>query len=102
VLDTWLLGVRGLDIQIQLTETVIHIPIIFMTGHGDIPMSVRAMKARTVDFWLSHFALGHASPQCGVAARVAHPRTARAVWAMTGGSLKLIIINFISFNIYYI
>jgi CheY-like chemotaxis protein len=50
-LDIRLLGVRGLDFQIHLTETVIHIPIIFMTGHGDIPMSVRAMKAGPVDFF---------------------------------------------------
>ena len=57
VLDIRLLGVRGLDFQIQLTETVIHIPIIFMTGHGDIPMSVRAMKAGAVDFLANHFAI---------------------------------------------
>jgi FixJ family two-component response regulator len=57
VLDIRLLGVRGLDFQIQLTETVIHIPIIFMTRHGDIPMSVRAMKAGAVDFLAEpHFA----------------------------------------------
>jgi hypothetical protein len=40
VLDIRLLGVRDLDFQIKLTETVIHIPIIFMTGHGDIPIFV--------------------------------------------------------------
>jgi FixJ family two-component response regulator len=40
----------GLDFQINLCEAGIRIPIIFMTGHGDIPMTVRAMKAGAVDF----------------------------------------------------
>ena len=40
----------GLDFQTELAKASIHIPIIFMTGHGDIPMSVRAMKAGAVDF----------------------------------------------------
>ncbi|MDB6011591.1 MAG: DNA-binding response regulator [Gammaproteobacteria bacterium] len=50
VLDIRLPGISGLDFQIDLREAGIHIPIIFMTGHGDIPMSVRAMKAGAVDF----------------------------------------------------
>ena len=50
VLDIRLPGVSGLDFQAQLQQANIHIPIIFMTGHGDIPMSVRAMKAGAVDF----------------------------------------------------
>ena len=44
VLDVRLPGVSGLDFQQQLAAAGIEIPIIFITGHGDIPMSVRAMK----------------------------------------------------------
>jgi len=43
-------GKSGLDFQRELTETNIHIPIIFITAHGDIPMSVQAMKAGAVEF----------------------------------------------------
>jgi FixJ family two-component response regulator len=50
VLDVRLPGVSGLDLQSQLLRQGISYPIIFMTGHGDIPMSVRAMKAGAVDF----------------------------------------------------
>ena len=50
VLDIRLPGQSGLDFQTQLTQANIHIPVIIMTGHGDIPMSVRAMKAGAVDF----------------------------------------------------
>jgi FixJ family two-component response regulator len=50
VLDVRLPGVSGLDLQGQLKRRGIDFPIIFMTGHGDIPMSVRAMKAGAVDF----------------------------------------------------
>jgi FixJ family two-component response regulator len=50
VLDIRLPGVSGLDLQSQLVRQGISYPIIFMTGHGDIPMSVRAMKAGAVDF----------------------------------------------------
>ena len=50
VLDVRLPGVSGLDLQGQLTRQGINYPIVFMTGHGDIPMSVRAMKAGAVDF----------------------------------------------------
>jgi FixJ family two-component response regulator len=50
VLDIRLPGISGLDFQIELCEVGIRIPIIFMTGHGDIPMSVQAMKAGAVDF----------------------------------------------------
>ena len=45
ILDIRLPRVSGLDFQADLAEAGIHIPIIFMTGHGDIPMTVRAMKA---------------------------------------------------------
>jgi len=50
VLDIRLPGVSGLDFQAQLAKTDIAMPIIFMTGHGDVPMSVRAMKAGAIDF----------------------------------------------------
>jgi len=55
VLDIRLPGVSGLDFQTRLAEADIHIPIVFMTGHGDIPMSVRAMKAGAVDFLTKPF-----------------------------------------------
>ncbi|WJI40625.1 MULTISPECIES: response regulator transcription factor [Mesorhizobium] len=50
VLDIRLPGMSGLDFQNQLLKAGIDLPIVFMTGHGDIPMSVRAMKAGAVDF----------------------------------------------------
>jgi FixJ family two-component response regulator len=50
VLDVRLPGESGLDLQRELAEANVHIPIIFITGHGDIPMSVRAMKAGAVEF----------------------------------------------------
>ena len=50
VLDIRLPGPSGLDFQAELAKANIHIPIIFITGHGDIPMTVRAMKAGAVDF----------------------------------------------------
>jgi FixJ family two-component response regulator len=55
VLDIRLPGLSGLDFQAELAKTNIHIPIIFMTGHGDIPMSVRAMKGGAVDFLTKPF-----------------------------------------------
>jgi len=50
VLDIRLPGVNGLEFQASLARAGIHIPIIFITGHGDVPMSVKAMKAGAVDF----------------------------------------------------
>jgi FixJ family two-component response regulator len=50
VLDVRMPGQSGLDLQRQLREADIHIPIIFITGHGDIPMSVRAMKEGAFEF----------------------------------------------------
>jgi FixJ family two-component response regulator len=50
VLDIRLPGLSGLDFQLELAKANIHVPIVFMTGHGDIPMSVMAMKAGAVDF----------------------------------------------------
>ena len=55
VLDIRLPGVSGLDFQAELAKADIRIPIIFMTGHGDIPMSVKAMKAGAIDFLTKPF-----------------------------------------------
>ena len=55
VLDIRLPGVGGLDFQAQLTNANIHIPVVMVTSHGDIPMSVRAMKAGAVDFLTKPF-----------------------------------------------
>jgi Response regulator len=55
VLDIRLPGISGLDFQTELARANINIPIIFMTGHGDIPMTVRAMKAGAVDFLTKPF-----------------------------------------------
>ena len=55
VLDIRLPGLSGLDFQTELTKANIHIPVIFMTGHGDIPMTVRAMKGGAVDFLTKPF-----------------------------------------------
>jgi FixJ family two-component response regulator len=55
VLDVRLPGLSGLDLQRELTQADIHIPIIFITGHGDIPMTVRAMKAGAVEFLTKPF-----------------------------------------------
>jgi FixJ family two-component response regulator len=55
ILDVRLPGLSGLDLQRELSTANIHIPIIFVTGHGDIPMSVRAMKAGAVEFLTKPF-----------------------------------------------
>jgi FixJ family two-component response regulator len=55
VLDIRLPGPSGLDFQNELAKVNIHIPIIFVTGHGDIPMTVRAMKAGAIDFLTKPF-----------------------------------------------
>jgi FixJ family two-component response regulator len=55
VLDIRLPGQSGLDFQAELLKANIHIPVIFMTGHGDIPMTVRAMKGGAVDFLAKPF-----------------------------------------------
>ena len=55
VLDVRLPGQGGLDFQRSLTEAGVHLPIIFITGHGDIPMSVRAMKDGAVEFMTKPF-----------------------------------------------
>ncbi len=55
VLDVRLPGVSGLDFQAQLAKSDRDLPVIFMTGHGDIPMSVQAMKAGALDFLAKPF-----------------------------------------------
>ena len=55
VLDVRLPGLSGLDFQNELAKANIHVPIVFITGHGDIPMSVRAMKAGAVEFLTKPF-----------------------------------------------
>jgi FixJ family two-component response regulator len=55
ILDIRLPRLGGLEFQAELVKAGIHIPIIFMTGHGDIPMSVKAMKAGAIDFLTKPF-----------------------------------------------
>jgi len=55
VLDVRLPGLSGLDLQRELADTDAMLPIVFLTGHGDIPMSVRAMKAGAVEFLTKPF-----------------------------------------------
>src|SRR5262245_62060546 len=55
VLDIQLPGFSGLDLQQELTKEPTPLPIIFITGHGDIPMTVRAMKAGAIDFLTKPF-----------------------------------------------
>src|SRR5882757_8432610 len=55
VLDIRLPGLSGLDLQALLANVGLPIPIIFITGHGDIPMSVKAMKAGAIDFLTKPF-----------------------------------------------
>src|ERR1700757_5067324 len=55
VLDVQLPGLSGLDLQQELTKRDVQLPIIFITGHGDIPMTVRAMKAGALEFLTKPF-----------------------------------------------
>jgi FixJ family two-component response regulator len=55
VLDVRMPGVSGLDLQRQLKKAGIHLPVIFITGHGDIPMTVQAMKAGAMEFFSKPF-----------------------------------------------
>jgi FixJ family two-component response regulator len=55
VLDVRLPGMSGLDLQNKLTEAGVQIPVIFITGHGDIPMTVKAMKSGAVEFLTKPF-----------------------------------------------
>ena len=56
VLDVQLPGLSGLDLQKRMAEVNLEIPIVFITGHGDVPMSVRAMKAGALEFLTKPFA----------------------------------------------
>jgi FixJ family two-component response regulator len=55
VLDVRLPGINGLDFQRELVDAGVHIPVIFITGHGDIPMTVKAMKSGAVEFLTKPF-----------------------------------------------
>jgi FixJ family two-component response regulator len=55
VLDVRLPGLSGLDFQSELNKADIQLPVVFMTGHGDVPMTVRAMKGGAVDFLAKPF-----------------------------------------------
>ena len=55
VLDVRLPGMSGLDVQRKLTEAGVQIPVIFITGHGDIPMTVKAMKSGALEFLTKPF-----------------------------------------------
>jgi RNA polymerase sigma factor (sigma-70 family) len=55
VLDVRMPGLSGLDLQREMASAGIHLPIIFITGHGDIPMSVQAMKAGAIEFLTKPF-----------------------------------------------
>lgn len=55
VLDVRLPGLSGLDLQSELNRADIQLPVVFMTGHGDVPMTVRAMKGGAVDFLAKPF-----------------------------------------------
>ena len=55
ILDVELPGLSGLDLQMELTKSGVDMPIVFLTGRGDIPMSVRAMKAGAVEFLTKPF-----------------------------------------------
>ena len=55
ILDVWLPGISGLDLQHELKKGKVSIPIIFLTGHADVPMSVKAMKSGAVEFLTKPF-----------------------------------------------
>ncbi len=55
ILDVQLPGLDGFELQSRLAEANCHLPVVFITGHGDIPMSVRAMKGGAVDFMAKPF-----------------------------------------------
>jgi FixJ family two-component response regulator len=82
VLDVRMPGLSGMDLQSELTQSGIHIPIIFITAHGDIPMSVRAMKAGAVEFLTKPFR--SRSLLDAVLAAIERDRTAQKVQSETG------------------
>ena len=79
VLDLWMPGMTGLELQERLARSHIPASVVFITGHGDVPTSVRAMKAGAVDFLMKPFE----APQliAAVEAALARSRTARAAQA---------------------
>ena len=81
LLDVRLPGLSGLDLQRELVTAGVQIPIIFITGHGDIPMSVQAMKAGAVEFSPSLFASRICStPSNRRLGAIALPATWRLSW----------------------
>ena len=76
VLDLWMPGMTGLELQERLARSQIPASVVFITGHGDVPTSVRAMKAGAVDFLMKPFE----APQliAAVETALARSRTARA------------------------
>jgi FixJ family two-component response regulator len=82
VLDVRMPGLSGMDLQRELTQSGIHIPIIFITGHGDIPMSVRAMKAGAVEFLTKPFR--SRSLLDAIRAAIERDRSARKARSETG------------------
>jgi FixJ family two-component response regulator len=79
VLDVQLPGLSGLGLQQELAMANIRIPIIFITGHGDIPTSVRAMKAGAAEFLPSPFAIS--TSRCNPAVHRTGSRSPRAALA---------------------
>ena len=77
VLDVRLPGSSGLDLQRELAATAAAIPIIFITGHGDIPMSVQAMKAGAVEFLTKPFR-DQGVTRCDPPGHRARPRKSKA------------------------
>jgi FixJ family two-component response regulator len=82
VLDVRMPGLSGMDLQRELTQAAVHIPIIFVTGHGDIPMTVRAMKAGAVEFLTKPFR--SRSLMAAVRAAIERDRLAQKARAETG------------------
>lgn len=77
LLDVRMPGVSGLDFQADLQRQGVALPIIFMTGHGDIPMSVRAMKAGAIDFLAKPFRDQELLDAIDAALRADHARRQR-------------------------
>ncbi len=76
ILDVQMPGLSGLDLQGELKEAGIHLPVIFITGHGDIPTTVRAMKAGAAEFLTKPF--GEQELLAAISQSVEHDRLARA------------------------
>ena len=108
LLDVRLQGMSGLDVQAELVRSGVDMPVILMTGHGDIPMSVRAMKAGAVDFLTKPFRdqdlldavaaahekdrhqLAQRQARSGMQARYASliPRESEVMWLAVSGLLN--------------